>query len=85
MEGKQLETPKHTETMCNSESTPAEKSWEVGICHGDRFAYAYFAPAFFWVPINRFVSADFAKKTKCHLIIPSKGVCTEKTWRKMLV
>lgn len=34
MEDKQLETPKHTETMCNSESTPAENSWEAGICHG---------------------------------------------------
>lgn len=76
VEDKQQETPKDTEILKQLEG------WKTP---WDRFAYACFAPAFFWVPINSFISADFSKKTKRHLLPPTKGVCTEKTRRRMLV
>lgn len=53
-------------------------SWES-------ITYACFALAFLWVPTYSHVSADFPQKTKCHLLIPTKGVSTKETWRKTIV
>ena len=51
----------------------------------DSITYACFTLAFLWVPTYSHVSAYFPEKTKCHLLVPTKGVSTKETWRKMIV
>lgn len=81
MKDKQRETPKHTETMCNSESTPAENSWEAGICHETDLHMLVLLLRF----SGCLLTVVFPLISKRHFLPPTDGVCTEKTWRKMLV